>query len=86
MVLNPVINHQVTDLLIVPVSISYDRALEENLFACELLGIPKPKESTSVSIKTIYICVVHLGRVVTWFRVPAELEFFFSRVGFVGTV
>lgn len=37
------------DLAIVPISISYDRTLEEKLFAYELLGIPKPPESTSVS-------------------------------------
>lgn len=29
-------------------SISYERILEENLYAYETLGIPKPKESTSV--------------------------------------
>ncbi|KAK7076899.1 hypothetical protein SK128_025627, partial [Halocaridina rubra] len=35
------------DLAIVPISISYDRTLEENLYAYELLGVPKPPESTS---------------------------------------
>lgn len=37
------------DLAIVPISISYDRTLEEKLYAYELLGVPKPPESTSVS-------------------------------------
>ena len=39
----------VPDIMIVPISISYERTLEESLYAYELLGIPKPKESTSVS-------------------------------------
>jgi len=39
---------ELPDLMIVPISISYDRILEEKLYAYELLGIPKPKESTSV--------------------------------------
>lgn len=40
---------QVPDILFVPINFSYDRIFEENLFAFELLGVPKPKESTSVS-------------------------------------
>lgn len=39
---------EVPDVYLVPVSISHDRILEETLYAYELLGIPKPKESTSV--------------------------------------
>ncbi|XP_076321881.1 dihydroxyacetone phosphate acyltransferase-like isoform X1 [Tachypleus tridentatus] len=42
---------QVPDITIVPIAISYDRTLEETLYAYELLGIPKPKESTSGLIK-----------------------------------
>ena len=41
---------EVPDVMIVPISISYERILEESLYAYELLGIPKPKESTSVSL------------------------------------
>ena len=33
-----------------PISISYERVLEEPLFSYELLGIPKPKESLRVSV------------------------------------
>lgn len=39
---------EVPDVLFVPINISYDRVLEEGLFAYELLGVPKPKESTAV--------------------------------------
>ncbi|KAL1110459.1 hypothetical protein AAG570_007990 [Ranatra chinensis] len=49
MVLEPFFSGDVPDITIVPVSINYDRLLEEVLFAYEHLGIPKPKESTVVS-------------------------------------
>lgn len=48
MALEPFFMGQVVDITIVPVSISYERPLEEHLFAYELLGVPKPKESTMV--------------------------------------
>jgi len=40
---------ELPDTMLVPVSVSYDRIVEESLYAYELLGIPKPKESTSVT-------------------------------------
>ena len=40
---------ELPDTMLVPISVSYDRIVEESLYAYELLGIPKPKESTSVS-------------------------------------
>ena len=43
---------RVPDVLICPISISYDRIPEESLYAYELLGIPKPKESLRVSQQT----------------------------------
>lgn len=48
MVLEPYFKGEVYDITLVPISISYDRVLEESLLAHELLGIPKPKESTTV--------------------------------------
>ena len=47
--LEPYFKSQIPDIMVIPVSISYDRVLEESLYAYELLGVPKPKESTSVS-------------------------------------
>ena len=40
----------VPDILFCPVSVSYECITEEELYLFELLGIPKPKESLSVSI------------------------------------
>lgn len=50
MVLEPLFLSEVPDVTFIPISLSYDRVLEERLFAFELLGVPKPKESTSVCI------------------------------------
>ena len=46
--LEPYFKSQIADVMVIPVSISYDRILEESLYAYELLGVPKPKESTTV--------------------------------------
>ncbi|XP_044162814.1 dihydroxyacetone phosphate acyltransferase-like isoform X1 [Acropora millepora] len=43
---------RVPDISICPISISYDRIPEESLYAYELLGIPKPKESLRGLIKS----------------------------------
>ena len=48
--LEPYFKAHMPDIMIIPVAISYDRVLEEKLYAYELLGVPKPKESASVSL------------------------------------
>ena len=53
MALEPLFMGEVSDITIVPIGISYDKPLEEALFVYELLGIPKPKESTLVSLNLI---------------------------------
>ena len=40
---------ELPDTMLVPITVSYDRIVEESLYAYELLGIPKPKESTTVT-------------------------------------
>ena len=57
----------VPDMMIVPISISYDRVLEENLFAQELLGIPKPKEATSKLFKALGVLKENYGRQILGF-------------------
>ena len=47
--LEPYFKAHMPDIMVIPVSISYDKILEETLYAYEILGVPKPKESTSVS-------------------------------------
>ena len=54
MVVEPYLAGLVPDIMLVPVSISYQRTLEELLFSRELLGVPKPPESTRVSVCVPY--------------------------------
>ncbi|CAH1793298.1 unnamed protein product [Owenia fusiformis] len=61
--LEPYFKAHVPDIMVVPVSISYDRILEEQLYAYELLGIPKPKESTSGLMKARGILDEDFGNV-----------------------
>uniref|UniRef100_A0A3P8SCX7 Si:ch73-21k16.5 n=1 Tax=Amphiprion percula TaxID=161767 RepID=A0A3P8SCX7_AMPPE len=43
MVLEPFFKGEVFDITLVPISVSYDRVLEESLLAHELLGVPSPE-------------------------------------------
>lgn len=61
---------QVSDIQLVPISISYERTLEEQLFARELLGTPKPKESTRVSIFTVCNFAIHPCCAIFLTRIP----------------
>lgn len=54
MVLEPFFKGEVFDISLVPISISYDRVMEESLLARELLGVPKPKETTGVHGRVLY--------------------------------
>lgn len=53
MILEPFFKGEVYDITLVPISISYDRVLEESLLAHELLGVPKPQETTRVPSVTL---------------------------------
>ena len=47
--LEPYFDARVADVAICPLSLSYERTVEENLHVRELMGIPKPPESTKVA-------------------------------------
>ncbi|KAL1493758.1 hypothetical protein ABEB36_009452 [Hypothenemus hampei] len=70
MILKAYFLSEVPDILFVPVSINYDRLLEENLFAFELLGIPKPKETTSAFFKSLSIIKQNYGNIFFHFGDP----------------
>ncbi|XP_061900717.1 dihydroxyacetone phosphate acyltransferase-like isoform X4 [Entelurus aequoreus] len=61
MVLDPFLKGEVHDITFVPISISYDRLLEESLLARELLGIPKPKESTLSLLRVSWVLTEDYG-------------------------
>lgn len=53
MALEPYFMGEIHDLKIVPISVTYEKPLEEQLFVYELLGIPKPKESTMGFLRAV---------------------------------
>ncbi|XP_043962101.1 dihydroxyacetone phosphate acyltransferase isoform X4 [Gambusia affinis] len=71
-VMDPFLKGEVFDVSLVPVSISYERILEEALYARELLGVPKPKESTSGLIKARKILSENYGSIHVYFGQPVS--------------
>ncbi|XP_068197877.1 dihydroxyacetone phosphate acyltransferase isoform X2 [Antennarius striatus] len=61
MVLEPYFKSEVFDITLVPISISYDRVLEESLLAHELLGVPKPAETTTGLLKASKVLQENYG-------------------------
>ncbi|XP_008548281.1 dihydroxyacetone phosphate acyltransferase [Microplitis demolitor] len=55
MILESLFQGRIPDILFIPVSISYDKPLEESLFSYELLGVPKPAETTTGLFKSLSI-------------------------------
>ncbi|CAI9179186.1 unnamed protein product, partial [Rangifer tarandus platyrhynchus] len=62
-VMEPFFKREVFDTYVVPISISYNRILEETLYAYELLGVPKPKESTTGLLKARRILSEKFGNI-----------------------
>ena len=79
-VAEPFLKGKVYDTLIVPVSISYKRILEENLYAYEMLGIPKPKESTSGLLAATSVLQENYGNIYVKLNEPISLRTYFSKV------
>jgi len=66
--------HRVEDIYIIPISLSYERLLEEGLYANELLGIPKPKESVSGLVKARAILGQNYGSIFVNFTRPISVR------------
>ncbi|KAF6215816.1 hypothetical protein GE061_000151 [Apolygus lucorum] len=79
MILKPFLDGEVPDIKLIPVSISYDRFLEEWLFARELLGTPKPKESTKGLLKVFSILNQSYGNVYFNFGNPISMRDWITR-------
>lgn len=79
MLLEPFMKRNVFDVLVVPVGVSYDRPVEEQLFAYELLGVPKPKESTRGLFKAFEIMDSCHGRMFVNFGEKMSLYDYFER-------
>ncbi|XP_053693173.1 dihydroxyacetone phosphate acyltransferase [Sabethes cyaneus] len=79
MALEPLFMGEIPDLLVVPVSVSYDRPLEEHLFVYELLGVPKPKESTKGLLKAMSILKENYGSIYFEFGEPISVKEYFGK-------
>ncbi|XP_023120048.2 dihydroxyacetone phosphate acyltransferase isoform X1 [Amphiprion ocellaris] len=73
-VMDPFLKGEVFDVSLVPVSISYERILEEALYARELLGVPKPKESTSGLFKARKVLSEDYGSIHVYFGQPVSVR------------
>ncbi|XP_044232525.1 dihydroxyacetone phosphate acyltransferase isoform X1 [Thunnus albacares] len=73
-VMDPFLKGEVYDVSLVPVSISYERILEESLYARELLGVPKPKESTSGLFKARKVLSEDYGSIHVYFGQPVSVR------------
>ncbi|XP_040919990.1 dihydroxyacetone phosphate acyltransferase isoform X2 [Toxotes jaculatrix] len=73
-VMDPFFKGEVFDVNLVPISISYERILEEALYARELLGVPKPKESTSGLIKARKVLSEDYGSIHVYFGQPVSVR------------
>ena len=76
-----ILKNQVSDIYIVPVSITYERLLEETLYSNELLGIPKPKENVSGLFKATAILKECYGSIIANFSTPLSVRELISRQG-----
>lgn len=74
MALEPLFMGEVPDITIVPISISYEKPLEEQLFVYELLGVPKPKESTTGLLKSLKILYECFGSVYFEYGKPVSVK------------
>ncbi|XP_006902953.1 PREDICTED: dihydroxyacetone phosphate acyltransferase [Elephantulus edwardii] len=73
-VMEPFFKREVFDTYLVPISISYDKMLEETLYAYELLGVPKPKESTTGLLKARKILSENFGNIHVYFGDPISVR------------
>ncbi|XP_074172554.1 dihydroxyacetone phosphate acyltransferase isoform X2 [Rhinolophus sinicus] len=73
-VMEPFFKREVFDTYLVPISISYDKILEETLYVYELLGVPKPKESTTGLLKARKILSENFGNIHVYIGDPVSLR------------
>ncbi|VDO77924.1 unnamed protein product [Onchocerca flexuosa] len=78
MCVEPFFRCQLYDLIVVPVTIDYDKILEEFLYAYELFGFPKPQETTAGLLKSREILNKRFGHIYVNFGEPISLRKYFD--------
>uniref|UniRef100_A0A8R1TUR0 PlsC domain-containing protein n=1 Tax=Onchocerca volvulus TaxID=6282 RepID=A0A8R1TUR0_ONCVO len=79
MCMEPFFRCQLYDLIVVPVTIDYDKTLEEFLYAYELFGFPKPQETTTGLFKSREILNKRFGYIYVNFGEPISIRKYFDR-------
>ncbi|XP_045452934.1 dihydroxyacetone phosphate acyltransferase [Melitaea cinxia] len=79
MTMMPYFTREVSDITVVPVNISYDRLVEQGLFAYEHLGVPKPKETTGGLLKALHRLNDHYGNIYINLGDPVSIREFIGR-------
>jgi glycerol-3-phosphate O-acyltransferase len=72
--IEPFFEKKIPDLIMVPISISYEKVIEAELYSNELLGEQKTKESFSALIKASKILQMNFGRINVIFNQPISLK------------
>jgi 1-acyl-sn-glycerol-3-phosphate acyltransferase len=67
---------EINDVLFVPISLSYEKVLEGNVYADELLGIPKPPETTMNLMRSATLLQQKFGSFNVNFAQPISLAEF----------
>ena len=67
-------SHRVEDIYLIPISLTYEKLLEEMLYSNELLGIPKPKETVSGLVKARSILSQNYGSIFINFARPLSVR------------
>lgn len=74
MILESLFQGKIPNIMFIPVAISYDRPLEESLFSYELLGVPKPAESTTGLFRSLSILREHRAHGHVYFHIAPPIS------------
>ncbi|CAF1597247.1 unnamed protein product, partial [Didymodactylos carnosus] len=64
----------IDNLYLIPITITYEKVLEDNLHSYELLGVPKPKESSTGLLKATQILKKNFGTMFVHFNEPIQVR------------
>uniref|UniRef100_A0A915Q121 Phospholipid/glycerol acyltransferase domain-containing protein n=1 Tax=Setaria digitata TaxID=48799 RepID=A0A915Q121_9BILA len=78
MCIEPFLRYHLYDLIVVPVTINYDKVLEGFLYAYEGFGFPKPKETTAGLFKSREILSKRFGHIYVNFGEPISVRKYFD--------
>jgi len=78
--LEPLFLKKVSDIILVPISISYEKVMEAGLYSNELLGEKKEKESLEGLMRASNVLRLNFGRINVVFNAPLSAKDFIAEV------